>query len=133
MVDTADLIPRRPKIVTRGLMGRPVAVGMLAVWCAIAIAIVAIDRFLAGSNIWVRIGVKYDPGPWCEFERSENFLREPANAFSDLAFLAVGLYQIGCAIEDWITSAEYVTIIFVRLCQTDERRDLTLRFVLSAA
>ena len=42
-----------------------------------------------------------DPGPWCERDRASELLRERANASTDFSFLAVGLFMIKCAVDDW--------------------------------
>jgi len=66
-----------------------------------------------GTDIWTKLSKRsasrpesltsysYDPGPWCEQERTADFLREPSNALSDFAFLAVGLYMIHHSFVDY--------------------------------
>lgn len=41
--------------------------------------------------------------PWCEADRPESFLREPANAMSDFAYLVVGLRALHLA-NTWINN-----------------------------
>eukprot|EP00300_Choanocystis_sp_HF-7_P025074 c26738_g1_i1.p1 GENE.c26738_g1_i1~~c26738_g1_i1.p1 ORF type:complete len:283 (+),score=31.81 c26738_g1_i1:34-882(+) len=43
-----------------------------------------------------------DPGPWCERPRTGNFLQEPANSYSDFAFLAVGLNMVRYGLRDYL-------------------------------
>jgi len=66
-----------------------------------------------GTDIWTKLSklsasdpnsltsYSYDPGPWCEQERTADFLREPSNALSDFAFFAVGLYMIHYSFLDY--------------------------------
>eukprot|EP00730_Choanoeca_flexa_P014685 TRINITY_DN6512_c0_g1_i3.p1 TRINITY_DN6512_c0_g1~~TRINITY_DN6512_c0_g1_i3.p1 ORF type:complete len:239 (+),score=28.24 TRINITY_DN6512_c0_g1_i3:9-725(+) len=42
------------------------------------------------TNIWK--DAIADPGPWCEHDHADSFLREPANAGSDFAYLLVAAY-----------------------------------------
>ena len=53
------------------------------------------DMFTAGINPWQNCD--YDPGPWCEQEKTKNLVREFSNAFSDISFLAISFYMIICA------------------------------------
>ncbi|KRW98663.1 hypothetical protein PPERSA_00251 [Pseudocohnilembus persalinus] len=42
----------------------------------------------------------YDPGPWCEKERTEYWIREPSNCIADFLFYAFCLYLIYKGFED---------------------------------
>eukprot|EP00039_Didymoeca_costata_P009768 m.130153 g.130153 ORF g.130153 m.130153 type:complete len:292 (+) comp14595_c0_seq7:88-963(+) len=44
---------------------------------------------------------EHDPGPWCEEDRPNDFLREPANAFSDLAYFALAMKIVTHAQSDY--------------------------------
>jgi len=66
------------------------------VWGVTVFVILMLQAF--SHDIWK--DVDYDPGPWCEQERTSSFLREPINSFTDVSFLAVGLVQIYYGIQD---------------------------------
>ena len=60
------------------------------------------NTFSRAFGWWPAPGTpSYDPGPWCERERTQDFLREPANASSDFAYLALSLYILTCAARDF--------------------------------
>eukprot|EP01104_Vermistella_antarctica_P001069 TRINITY_DN11132_c0_g1_i1.p1 TRINITY_DN11132_c0_g1~~TRINITY_DN11132_c0_g1_i1.p1 ORF type:complete len:384 (+),score=31.54 TRINITY_DN11132_c0_g1_i1:113-1153(+) len=76
-----------------------------AAYVAVFLGVVRFAASWDGLDFWKRAGVFYEPGPWCERERTAAFVREPANAWSDFSFLAVGFYQIYCAAYDWLVKS----------------------------
>eukprot|EP00656_Telonema_subtile_P015887 TRINITY_DN18360_c0_g1_i1.p1 TRINITY_DN18360_c0_g1~~TRINITY_DN18360_c0_g1_i1.p1 ORF type:complete len:256 (+),score=48.00 TRINITY_DN18360_c0_g1_i1:146-913(+) len=49
-------------------------------------------------DVWASL--ESDPGPWCELDRGPRaFLREPSNAFSDLAYLWLALWLTSVTVE----------------------------------
>jgi len=59
---------------------------------------------LEGLNFWEVF--EYDPGPWCEYERTASFLREPANSLSDFTFFALGLYMLRTGLVTLVDGAQ---------------------------
>lgn len=68
------------------------SVGLVTVWLIVLVGIILFGETVKNRNFWA--GWEYDPGPWCERERTNDFVREPANAYSDFSFLAAGLAMI---------------------------------------
>ena len=62
------------------------------IWGIILFTVIKYAENVEGENIWK--DWEYDPGPWCERERTLSFIREPANSYSDFSFLFVALFMI---------------------------------------
>jgi len=71
-----------------------------------------------------RSSPQYDRGPWCEAERHEAFLREPANSLSDLTFLVFVVFAFVKGINDFNTKITKRQNLILR------RPELTIAFAL---
>jgi hypothetical protein len=85
---------QRQQLTTGQVLAGPFAL----LWVGAFVAVLTASFLLEGANIWADF--TYQPGPWCELERTDSFIREPANAWSDFTFLAVGLFMIYCGIHN---------------------------------
>jgi len=78
--------------------GQVLAGPFTVVYLVAFVAAVSASFMLEGTNPWQSF--TYQPGPWCELERTHNFMREPVNAWSDFSFLAVGFFMIYCGVHN---------------------------------
>ena len=51
--------------------------------------------------MWPWKNCDYDPGPWCEQERTFNLIRELANSFLDFCYLALSFHMFYQGSEDY--------------------------------
>jgi hypothetical protein len=80
--------------------GQALAIPFGLLYVVTFIGAVTASYMLEGTNPWKTF--TYQPGPWCELERTNNFMREPVNAWSDFSFLAVGLFMIYSGIHNML-------------------------------
>eukprot|EP00696_Hemimastix_kukwesjijk_P015973 gnl/Hemi2/4266_TR1487_c0_g1_i1.p1 gnl/Hemi2/4266_TR1487_c0_g1~~gnl/Hemi2/4266_TR1487_c0_g1_i1.p1 ORF type:complete len:315 (+),score=60.97 gnl/Hemi2/4266_TR1487_c0_g1_i1:52-945(+) len=73
---------------------------LVLVWVLVLASLGHFSFVLAGTNPWK--SWEYDPGPWCELERTDQLVREPSNSWSDFGFLAVTLHILYCTIVDFL-------------------------------
>ena len=64
-----------------------------------------------GMNPWKNCD--YDPGPWCEWERTFNLIREPSNSYSDFGYLALSFYMFYKGSKDYCENIRLVSNLIV--------------------
>jgi hypothetical protein len=73
----------------------------LGVCVAMALGLVLVDNFTAGQGFWKVLPVcEKTECFFCEMPRFSNFVRQPANTFSNLGFLFLGAYMIFIGLWD---------------------------------
>lgn len=53
--------------------GQVLAGPFVLLWLGVFVAVLAASTMLEGTNPWVDF--TYQPGPWCELERTNSFIR----------------------------------------------------------
>jgi len=83
-----------------------VASFFVVIYLAIFGMVLYLSYSLAGTAPWIGWMTPIN-SPWCERDHTVDFIREPANAWSDFSFLAFGLFAMYCGVCD-LASGKFV-------------------------